>query len=68
MAVACRVRDNKVIPIRKGIIFSVKEDITELLNQAFVCANCGFGKAPEKKWQPVMETSRCPMCGSQKKR
>ena len=68
MAVTCRVRDNNVIPIRKGIIISVKESFTELLNQVYVCANCGFGTALEKKWQPVMETSCCPMCGSRKKR
>jgi len=68
MVGACRVRDNKVIPIRDGIIISVKENITELLNRAFVCANCGFGTALERKWRPVMETSCCPMCGSQKKR
>ena len=66
MAVSCRVRENKVIPIRKGIIISIKDNAPELLNQAFVCASCGFGIT--KKWQPVMETICCPMCGSQKKR
>lgn len=68
MAVASRVGDNKVIPIRKGIISNVKEHSAGLPNQAFVCANCGYGSAPGIRWQPVMEASSCPMCGSQEKR
>lgn len=68
MAVACRTNDNKVIPIRKGIIINVGQNANEPPNQALVCSNCGFGTALEKKWHPVMETACCPMCGSRKKR
>lgn len=68
MAVASRVRDNKVIPIKKGIVINVKDHSAGLSNLAYVCANCGYGAAPGIPWHPVTETGGCPMCGSEKKR
>ena len=68
MAAACRLKDGNVITIKKGILTGVKEYQAEISHQTSVCANCGFGASSTNRWQPVMKTISCPMCGSKNKR
>jgi hypothetical protein len=60
-------------------VISLKEYKIKLINQAFytlteselaagaaVCALCGYGL--KNRWYPLLSSTRCPMCGSSKRR